>query len=438
MSDQINRNTGGGPSNNDSADKSIDRTKTTPGQIKAMIGFFESNQDLFKIYLGGQKSSAPSADKVIPSSCNFQSVGKRFERHLSKYRDTERDMNSTDFVLTADDIKRGLTTIEIKCEHLCTGFSRLAALHGIRLNITPFCVAFHGAPGGTEYTYANRVRSSLAAIEAVFGGQQEAIEEVSQLLIGSDAAESSTRSSAPLSLVLLFVKLSLASRHFRTSLFESSLENGLFDSFSFDDAGDFNDAGSYHAVDHDSDVNSGSAARAGPVAGGAVVAGVAGGAGGAGGVRVAGGAGIAGGARGCARGRGRGRGGVSCAGIFQHEMPTADRIRVDPDHAMRNKRIKRDFSSEYCEAQLRREEVSRENSQREFDLGMSQLLVTCLAANAFNTTSFTEITRYLADFRRSLRDPVIDDDVYDDTEYPYNLDNDEDEHDDGNPSTDVD
>ncbi|KAG2191228.1 hypothetical protein INT47_008243 [Mucor saturninus] len=181
MSDQINRNTGGGPSNNDSTDKSIDRIKTTPGQIKAMIGFFE----------------------IIPSSWNFKSVGKRFERHLSKYRDTERNKNSTCFGLTADDIKRGLTTIEIKCEHLCIGFSRLAALHGVRPNITPFCVAFHGAPGGTEYTYANRVRPSLAAIEvqtfAVFGGQQEAIEEVSQLLVGSDAAESSTRSSAPLS-----------------------------------------------------------------------------------------------------------------------------------------------------------------------------------------------------------------------------------------------
>ncbi|KAG2191339.1 hypothetical protein INT47_006979 [Mucor saturninus] len=187
-----------------------------------MIGFFESNQDLFKIYLGGQKSSAPSAgsqikkreiierliqqllaDKVIPSSWNFKSVGKRFERHLSKYRDTERDMNSTGFGLTADDIKRGLTTIEIKSEHLCIGFSRLAALHGVRPNITPFCVAFHGAPGGTEYTYANRVRPSLAAIEAqtfaVFGSQQEAIEEASQLLVGSDGAESSTRSSAPLS-----------------------------------------------------------------------------------------------------------------------------------------------------------------------------------------------------------------------------------------------
>ncbi|KAG2191389.1 hypothetical protein INT47_013271 [Mucor saturninus] len=172
MSDQINRNTGGGPFNNDSADKSIDRTKTTPGQIKAMIDFFESNQDLFKIYLGGQKSSAPSAgsqikkreiierlfqqllaDKVIPSFWNFKSVGKRFERHLSKYRDTERDMSYTGFGLTADDIKRGLTTIEIKCEHLCIGFSRLAALHGVKPNITPFCVAFHGTPGGTEYTY---------------------------------------------------------------------------------------------------------------------------------------------------------------------------------------------------------------------------------------------------------------------------------------------
>ncbi|KAI7863552.1 uncharacterized protein EV154DRAFT_489053 [Mucor mucedo] len=57
-------NTGGGPSNNDSADKSLDGTKTTPGQIKAMIGFFESNQDLFKIYLGGQKSSAPSVSRI--------------------------------------------------------------------------------------------------------------------------------------------------------------------------------------------------------------------------------------------------------------------------------------------------------------------------------------------------------------------------------------
>ncbi|KAG2190587.1 hypothetical protein INT47_000434 [Mucor saturninus] len=431
-------NTGGGPSNNNSADKSIDRTKTTPGQIKAMIGFFENT-------------------------------------------------NSTSFGLTADDIKRGLNTIEIKCEHLFIGFSRLAALHGVRPNITPFCVAFHGASGGTEYTYVNRVKPSLAAIEAqtfaVFGGKQEVIEEVSQLLVGSDAAESSTRSSAPLSsgaplaaAVPLASGAPLAARSLstepvstersssfrfssvgplsneplsfsrpafgeassgqpssveapstnvasspllvpsntqpsnRTLLFESSLENGLFDSFSFDDAGDFDDAESYYAVDHDNDVNSGSAARAGPVA-------------------VVG-------------GRARGRGDVSRAGTFQPEMPTADRIRVDPDHAMRNKRIKRDFSSEYRdeyrEAQLRRDEVLRENSQREFDLGMSQLLVTCLTTNALNTASFTEITRHLADFRRSLRDPVNDDDVYDDTEYLYNLENNEDEHDDGNPSTDVD
>ncbi|KAI7872243.1 uncharacterized protein EV154DRAFT_487569 [Mucor mucedo] len=228
MCDQINRNIGGGPSNNDSPDKSLDRTKTTPGQIKAMIGLFESNQDLFKIYLGGQKSSAPSAgsqikkreiierffqqllaDKVIPSSWNFKSVGKRFERQLAKYRDIEKDMNSTGFGLTTDDIKGGLTSIEIKCEHLCIGFSRLAALHGVRPNITPYCVAFHHAPGGTEYTYCNRVRPSLAAIEAqtfaVFGGQQEAIEEVSRLLVRSDAAESQQDHLLLFPLVLLWL-----------------------------------------------------------------------------------------------------------------------------------------------------------------------------------------------------------------------------------------
>ncbi|KAI7891627.1 uncharacterized protein EV154DRAFT_587953 [Mucor mucedo] len=84
------------------------------------------------------------ADKVIPSSWNFKSVGKRFERQLAKYRDTERDMNSIGFGLTADDIKRGLTFIEIKFEHLCIGFSRLAALHGVRPNITPYSWCKYG------------------------------------------------------------------------------------------------------------------------------------------------------------------------------------------------------------------------------------------------------------------------------------------------------
>lgn len=52
-------------------------------------------------------------------------------------------------------------------------------------------------------------------------------------------------------------------------------------------------------------------------------------------------------------------------------MPTIDRICANPDHAMQIKRIKRDFSSDYRDAQLKRDDVLRENSQKVFELGMS-------------------------------------------------------------------
>ncbi|KAI7868381.1 uncharacterized protein EV154DRAFT_571402 [Mucor mucedo] len=258
MSDQLNRNTGGDPFNNDDADKIIDRTK-----------------------------------------------------------------------ITGDDIKRGLTTFEAKCQHLCIGFSRLVASFPLAANaflaarVPLVSGAFlaagawlaTGNPLNARSLFTKPVSTALSSsfyISFVGTFSKEPL-FFSRHSFGEDSFGQPSSVKIPATDVASspLVAPSKTQPANRT-LFVSSAYNGLLDSFSFDDVG------SYHAVDHDNNVNSG--INAGYVCG-------------AGGV-------------GCDGGRFMGRDcrAVSRAGTAQPEFQTADRSRVDPDCAMRHKRIKIDFS----------------------------------------------------------------------------------------------
>ncbi|KAL0582227.1 hypothetical protein ABG067_007948, partial [Albugo candida] len=57
--------------------------------------------------------------------------------------------------------------------------------------------------------------------------------------------------------------------------------------------------------------------------------------------------------------------------------------------------MKKDFSSEYREAQHKKNEILNRNSEREYRLGMMNILMEGMKSNAFGTTSWEQSARIL-------------------------------------------
>ncbi|KAG1453826.1 hypothetical protein G6F56_007474 [Rhizopus delemar] len=128
---------------------------------------------MFRVYISKKTTSASSSGIIINKSEVFnrmfeklgrdgaisgwtlESIEGRVFRVFAKYKATLRQSRTTGFRLSLLEQNREITTIQVKLEDLCPGFSRLATLHGKRQNTHPYRLAFYGAPDGVEYQYAS-------------------------------------------------------------------------------------------------------------------------------------------------------------------------------------------------------------------------------------------------------------------------------------------
>ncbi|KAI7875437.1 uncharacterized protein EV154DRAFT_569519 [Mucor mucedo] len=334
---------------------------------------------LFKAYIGVHDNAATIvekreinkgmmrkllAGKAIPTFRTLDELMKRVARLFTKYREIERKLNGTGLGLTEKGIRGGSTSIEQKCDFECPGFVRLSTLHGDRSNTQPVWLAFHGATGGTEYTFSSRKEPTITAIaeqtRTVFARTHDpSVDHSSPGLsmtshsLSVEPCDFSTEPTGDNHTPSLPV---VSDNRPRTRRSSTLLDREVAEILGMNVFSDDNDVDTVR-------VNVGSH-----------------------------------GVRGSSSST-RAPGGRASSGCRSS-------VGAHSDYSIRNKRIKMDFSSEYRESQSRNDEMLRENSQREFELGMKELLVTSLWTNAFRRTSFTEIDQHLVAFRQLLTEPL--------------------------------
>lgn len=197
---------------------------TTPGQIKAMVSYFENNRSHFNVIIGrATAGTTPSkasifqamfaslnSDGIIPTWTSYRTVEGRWNRLVAKYNEVSRTSSTTGFGIDASDIARGILTVEEKLESLCCCFERLAVLYGERQNTHPYRVSSRGNPDGPTYQYgsqtiaaaveAPREDTSVASAEAqrqhVFQQQEAALAELNEMMGNEDHAEPAENASA--------------------------------------------------------------------------------------------------------------------------------------------------------------------------------------------------------------------------------------------------
>ncbi|KAL0582241.1 hypothetical protein ABG067_007926, partial [Albugo candida] len=350
---------------------------TTPGQMKAFVNFFERHNNYFLAFAGISNNNAPLSgsiirkgevydfmhqqlqkDKSIPPEWTKEILDLRVNRHYTKYKEVNRMAGNTGFGVTDDDRKKGIMTVEDKLEDLCPGYEKYFNLLGgrNRQNTNPHRVSMHGAPGGSHFTYSSTTAPIEAQRDAVFREQEAAERELRDMLGRRDTPSSHPSSnppsnppSNPSSIPIIdssaddiftsppspsaFLYNLGSSR--RTSLFSNTGGASLNTEGLSSNVSGGTGGGTFNLPPRrTADVPSAGRGRGANTSGPSLRR-------------------TDEPSAGRGRGRGRGRGG----NLPRNDAPSVSRSRVDPDAASRNKRMKKDFSSEYREAQLKKNEI---------------------------------------------------------------------------------
>ncbi|KAF9200374.1 hypothetical protein BGZ59_003344 [Podila verticillata] len=80
---------------------------------------------------------------------NGKNMRERFQRHMKVYTTTKAKASGTGFGVTEEDSRNGIYTVAHKLESMCTCYSRMDVLFGLRPNVTPLSQVCIGA-GPTE------------------------------------------------------------------------------------------------------------------------------------------------------------------------------------------------------------------------------------------------------------------------------------------------